>query len=38
MIYISLTTVPQTLIHWDLFQLNLKSLLTQKTDKEYYDK
>ncbi len=36
MIFISLTTVPKRLIEWELVQRNLTSLLTQKTDKEYF--
>lgn len=35
MIYISLTTVPLRLELWSSFEQNLKSLLDQKTDKEY---
>jgi hypothetical protein len=36
MIYISLTTVPKRLRYWESLKLNLESLVTQKTDKEYY--
>jgi hypothetical protein len=36
MIYISLTTIPKRLRYWASIQKNLISLLTQKTDKEYY--
>lgn len=36
MIYISLTTVPKRLKVWSSIEINLKSLLTQNTDKEYY--
>ena len=36
MVYISLTTVPKRLKYWALVEINLKSLLCQKTDKEYY--
>ena len=35
MIYISLTTVPLRLKYWDGCKLNLESLLSQKTNKEY---
>jgi hypothetical protein len=35
MIYISLTTVPKRLSNWKSIQLNLESLLNQKTNKEY---
>jgi glycosyltransferase involved in cell wall biosynthesis len=35
MIYISLTTVPMRLNHWESFSQNLQSLVDQKTDKEY---
>ena len=34
-IFISLTTVPERLSNWHTFQLNLDSLLNQKTDKPY---
>jgi hypothetical protein len=36
MIYISLTTVPKRLKYWPSIYKNLKSLLYQKTEKEYY--
>jgi hypothetical protein len=35
MIYISLTTVPKRINHWESFVENLTSLLNQKTDKDY---
>jgi hypothetical protein len=34
-IYISLTTVPERLSCWNVFQIGIKSLLNQVTDKEY---
>lgn len=36
MIYISLTTVPKRLKYWPSIEINLKSLLYQKTNKEYF--
>ena len=34
-IFISLTTVPDRLVHWISFGQNVQSLLRQKTDKDY---